>query len=339
MTGKRNRKHWLVGSAGIAPVAALAFAAPQHQTGLLQEAQAVFSPLPTRPAALALTPQESLGRALFWDTRLSANGKIACASCHAARDGGADRRPFSLDARGKNTTRNSQTIFNAMLQPMLRWTGDRKDGAHQAERSLTGSLGFTKADDVLPLLKQYGYEPRFQEAFPTEEISLTPQHYARAIQSYETTLLTPAPFDRYLSGQERALTSQQKAGLQLFLKTGCASCHKGVLLGGNSLAKFTGIEGPDSGLFESSKKDEDKHIFRVSMLRNIEKTGPYFHDGSVKSLPGAVELMAQAQLGKTLTPAETGAIVAFLRSLTGKTPRHYSAPEGRVSQGRSRKAL
>lgn len=287
--------------------------------------QATFTPL-TAPTTTAPTPLQILGRALFWDTRLSANGKIACASCHLAKDGGADRRPFSLDARGKNTARNSQTVFNAMLQPTLRWTGDRKDGAHQAERSLTGSMGFAKADDVLPLLQQFGYEPHFKAAFPSEAQALTPAHYAKAIAAYEATLITPAPFDRFLTGETTALTQKQKEGLALFQKVGCVSCHKGALLGGESLALFTGADPKDMGIYEATKREEDKYRFRVSMLRNVEKAAPYFHDGSAKTLPEAVGTMAHSQLGVTLTEQEIGQIVAFLKSLTGKTPKHYSKP-------------
>lgn len=275
-----------------------------------------------------------LGRELFWDERISANGKTACASCHATEDGGADRRRFSPDAKGKLTARNSQTVFNATLQPMLRWIGDRKDAAHQAEKSLTGSMGFAKSEDVIPVLKEYGYEAKFRAAFPNLADPVGPVQYARAIAAYEATLRTPAPFDRYLAGDEAALDAEQMRGLELFLSKGCATCHDGPLLGGNRIETFgvaeeywqaTKSEKHDGGLFEATKKEEDKYRFRVSMLRNIAKTGPYFHDGSVESLEEAVEVMGRVQLGEELSTGETNAIVAFLNSLTGSIPENYRA--------------
>src|SRR5213080_1739300 len=118
--------------------------AAQADEPLRREAAALFGQL--KPSTDSSSPQAELGRALFWDTRVSADGKTACASCHPARDWGADRRQFSPDARGALTSRHSPTVFNSMTQPMLRWLGDRKSGADQAEGSLTGSMGFASKD-------------------------------------------------------------------------------------------------------------------------------------------------------------------------------------------------
>jgi len=227
---------------------------------LLEDAKATFGIVSAPKQEELDKPIVELGRHLFWDERLSANGKIACASCHAASSWGADAERFSLDAKGKLTKRNSQTVFNSMLQSHLRWTGDRKSGAHQAEKSLTGSMGFTNADDVIALLKLHGYESRFEDAFPSIPGAMTPANYAKAIESYEATLGTPAPFDRYLNGQADALNEEQKQGLRLFMEVGCADCHSGKLLGGESLETFgvhseywnaTGSDAHDAGLFES----------------------------------------------------------------------------------------
>ncbi len=301
---------------------------------LRDEAKQAFGILKTSPSLDLGAADVTLGRALFWDERLSANGKVACASCH--RDAGADSRPFSLDARGKLTTRNSQTVFNAMLQPALRWVGDRKSGAHQAEKSLTGSLGFAAPEAVTPLLKKLDYESAFKSAFPADADPASPSNYAKALQAYQATLVTPAPLDRYLAGDDAALTPPQKIGLKVFMRVGCADCHKGPLLGGTSLKKFgvksdywsaTRSEKQDAGLFDVSKDEADRYKFRVSMLRNIAKTGPYFHDGSVVELKEAVQVMAQVQLGARLSDANAASIVSFLESLTGDTPAHYSPPK------------
>lgn len=302
---------------------------------LWRRATAAFAPLPAVAAEDLSRADVQLGRALFWDHRLSGNGQVACASCHLAADHGADRRRFSPDARGKTTARNSQTVFNSMLQPMLRWTGDRTSGAHQAEKSLTGSLGFAKAEDVVPLLREHGYEARFRAAFAEDAEAVSPQNYAKALAAYQATLRTPAPFDRYLGGAKDALDERQRRGLDRFLEIGCADCHGGALLGGRTLRTFgverpyweaTGSERRDAGLFESTKKEEDRYVFRVSSLRNVAKTGPWFHDGSVADLEQAISVMASVQLGEELPAADVAAIAAFLESLTGEVPSQYAPP-------------
>jgi cytochrome c peroxidase len=311
------------------------FGVANADEALRREATALFGQL--KASTEAPSPQVELGRALFWDTRLSADGKTACASCHPARDWGADRRRFSPDARGALTSRHSPTIFNSVSQPMLRWLGDRKNAADQAESSITGSMGFASKDAGVAKLAELEYMPNFRAAFPQDAQPLSSANYARALASYEATLTTPAPFDRFLAGDDSALTEPQKAGLKTFVSTGCAGCHNGVNLGGATLQKFgltkdywleTGSEKPDPGRFALTKKEEDRYVFRVPMLRNVAKTAPYFHDGSVERLDRAVRVMASVQLGRTLDDAAVTSIVSFLESLTGDVPSNY-APPGR----------
>jgi cytochrome c peroxidase len=193
-------------------------------------------------------------------------------------------------------------------------------------------MGFSAAEDVVPLLKQFGYEAAFKKTFPKDDIPLSPANYASAIQAYEETLVTPSAFDRFLKGDDDALSVVQKDGLELFIRVGCADCHNGPLLGGNSIQKFgihkayasaTKSERHDEGVFETSKNESDRDHFRVSMLRNIAKTGPYFHDGSVEELQSAIRIMAEVQLDKQLTELEVKSVVSFLGSLTGHLPSNY----------------
>jgi cytochrome c peroxidase len=302
---------------------------------LRREAGALFGQV--KASTGVSSPQAELGRALFWDTRASLDGKTACASCHPARDWGADRRRYSPDARGALTSRHSPTIFNSMTQPTLRWLGDRKSGADQAESSLTGSMGFATKEAGIAKLSELEYLMRFRAAYPEDAEPLSPANYARALASYQATLTTPAPFDRFLGGDDGALTERQKAGLKTFVSTGCAGCHSGVNLGGTMLQKFgltrdywleTGSDKPDVGRFAVTRKEEDRYVFRVPMLRNVAKTAPYFHDGSVERLDTAVRIMAKVQLGRTLDDAAVTSIVSFLESLTGEVPSNY-APPGR----------
>lgn len=276
-----------------------------------------------------------LGRALFWDTRVSRDGKTACASCHLPEQWGAYPQRFPIDARGLPTTRRSPTIFNSMIQASLRWLGDRKTGAEQAEGSITGSLGFDSKEVALAKLKELQYLPPFRQAYPNDPEPLSLANYGRALAAYQATLVTPAAFDRFLGGDDSALSERQKKGLRTFVSTGCAGCHTGALFGGTSLQRFglvkdywleTGSDKPDVGRFAITKKEEDRYVFRVPMLRNVAKTAPYFHDGSVATLDRAVRVMALVQLGRTLDEAAAGDIVAFLESLTGEVPAHYAPP-------------
>jgi cytochrome c peroxidase len=312
---------------------AIGMSGARADEALRREAAALFGTLKA-PAASA-SPQAQLGRELFWDTRASADGKTACASCHPARDWGADRRRFSPDARGALTSRHSPTVFNSMNQPTLRWLGDRKSGADQAEGSLTGSLGFASKEAGMAKLAELGYPEKFRTAFAGEADALTSGNYGRALEAYQATLVTPAAFDRFLAGDDRALDERQKAGLRRFIATGCAGCHNGVNIGGNTFQKFgltkdywleTGAEKPDVGRFAMTKKEEDRYVFRVPMLRNVAKTAPYFHDGSVERLDRAVRVMATLQLGRTLDDAAVAEIVSFLEALTGDVPANYAPP-------------
>jgi cytochrome c peroxidase len=314
-------------------VAALGAGVAQADEQLRREGLAVFGRIQAPLAAQ--TPEAELGRALFWDERISADGKTSCGSCHFARDWGADRRRFSPDARGALTSRHSPTVFNSMGQPGLRWLSDRKTGAIQAEGSLTGSLGFASKEASLEALRKFDYAAAFRRAYPQDTEPMTTTNYGRAVEAYQATLVTPAAFDRFLGGDDGALDARQKAGMRAFMANGCSGCHSGSLLGGASLQRFglvkeywteTGSAKVDLGRFSASKKEEDKYVFRVPMLRNVAKTAPYFHDGSVESLDKAVRVMASVQLGRTLDDATAGSIVAFLESLSGEVPANYAPP-------------
>lgn len=329
-------RFWLAATALITTACTSASTDATSNAALLRDAKTFFAPLSEAPDPRS--PIAELGRALYWDERLSADGRTSCASCHEARDWGADRRRFSVDAKGALTSRHSQTTFNSMTQPTLRWAGDRKDGAEQAEGSLTGSLGFASKEAALQKLNDTGYRVRFGTVFAGDATPLSTRNYGLAVAAYEATLVTPAPFDRFLQGNPRALSARQKAGLRAFIDTGCAACHNGANLGGHAYQRFgvtkpywlaTGSEKQDPGRFSFTRREEDRYVFRVPMLRNIVRTAPYFHDGSVAKLDEAVRIMADLQLGRALDAATVAGIVAFLESLTGDVPANY-APPGKV---------
>ncbi|USI26460.1 cytochrome-c peroxidase [Alteromonas macleodii] len=302
---------------------------------LRDTANRLFGVIQAPEEALLESEKVKLGQHLFWDERVSVNGKVACSSCHKAEDWSSDKREYSPDANNMMTSRHSQPIFNAVGQIGLRWVADRRDAQTQAQGSLTGSLGFSNHDEVVAKLKELDYEEWFKKAFPDSSTPTSVENYGQAIAAYESTLKTPSAFDRYLQGDDSALTVSQKNGLDLFVSTGCASCHNGLRLGGEMMQKFgvfgnyweyTGSKTIDKGKSVKTGKLADEYVFRVPILRNIVKTAPYFHDGSVSELPEAVRIMAEVQLNKSLSEREIAEIIEFLDSLTGKIPQNYTSP-------------
>jgi cytochrome c peroxidase len=319
-------------AAGLA-TAALAAGA---DSSLLADAKRVFQPLPAAPSGA--NAQAELGRRLFFETRVSADGNVSCSHCHLPEQQGADGLPKSFGVFGKLNPRNAPTIFNAALQFKAHWRGDRETIEEQAEKSPTGAVSFGNPDfaTVIAKLKSIpGYSELFAKAFPGEADPVTQKNWGKAIGVFERTLPQPTRFDAFLKGDASALTPTEQAGLRKFIDVGCAGCHDGVGLGGTSYAKFgvvadywkeTGVETPDKGRADVTKSDADLYVFKVPSLRNVAKTGPYFHDGSVADLPRAVRVMGKTQLGVDLADKDVQAITAFLGSLTQAVPSNYAAP-------------
>jgi cytochrome c peroxidase len=209
------------------------------------------------------------------------------------------------------------------------------DVEDQAVKALVGppSFGEPNFEAAMSKIKAIpGYVELFRKAFPGEADPVAPKNWGKAIGAYERTLVTPAPFDAYLKGNIDALDPVARAGLRKFVETGCTACHNGVDVGGGMLQKFglvedywkeTGSKGIDKGRFDVSNNAADTYFFKVPSLRNVAKTPPYFHDGSVATLPEAVRVMAKVQLGKTLSERDVDEIVAFLGSLTGRLPENF----------------
>ena len=171
------------------------------------------------------------------------------------------------------------------------------------------------------------YVDLFKKAFPDAKAPVTYDHLARAIGAFERKLMTPSRWDALLNGNASALTTDETVGLRTFLATGCQACHTGALLGGTSYQKLGAVKTypgiTDAGRYKVTKNESDRFVFKVPSLRNVEKTGPYYHDGKVASLEQAVREMAEYQLGKTLKPEEVRQIVAFLKVLTGRVDADY----------------
>lgn len=320
--------------------ATLAFSAnAADDAGLLKQAQQLFKPLPkdAATAEFPITPERvALGRALFFDPRISLDGTVSCSRCHLSALYGTDGLPKAIGVLARANPRNAPTILNAALEFVAHWRGDRKNVEDQAKQALIGPPSFGNPDYAVAMARIEGiagYSPMFQKAFPGEKNPITPDNWAKAIGAYERTLLTPSPFDAYLKGNVRALSPGARAGLATFIATGCTTCHNGVGVGGGMYQKFglledywkaTGSREPDKGRFDVTKDPADMYVFKVPSLRNVAMTPPYFHDGSVATLPEAVRVMARVQLAKTLTDREVEQIVTFLNSLTGALPKEFA---------------
>jgi cytochrome c peroxidase len=226
-------------------------------------------------------------------------------------------------------------VFNAAVQFVQHWRGDRTSVEDHAVKALIappayGNPNFASAMAKLRAIP--AYTPLFAQAFPRDQDPITPDNWGKAIGAYVRTLVTPAPFDAFLQGDERALTTAAQTGLRTFIQVGCATCHNGVGIGGAMYQKFgvtedywraTGSTTVDKGRFDVTQDPTDLYVFKVASLRNVAMTPPYFHDGSVATLPEAVRIMARVQLGRTLTDGEVTDIVAFLGSLTGAVPADF----------------
>lgn len=319
----------------LASVAALPFATiAQADDDLRAAALDMFAPLPSTIPSVKdnpITPAKiDLGKALFFDPRMSASGVFSCNSCHNLATGGDDNMETSIGHAWQRGPRNSPTVLNAVFNEAQFWDGRAADLAAQAKGPVQAGVEMANTPEnvVATLNSMPTYQDWFKASFPDEADPVTFDNFAKAIEAYEATLITPAPFDAFLNGDDAALTDVQKAGLQVFMDKGCASCHNGINLGGNGYYPFGLIEKPgadilpegDKGRFIVTETADDEYVFRAAPLRNINQTAPYFHSGKVWSLEVAVAIMGTSQLGEELNAEEVTQIVAFLDSLTGKVP-------------------
>ena len=320
-----------------------AVSAPQNSAdisaedkALLERAQATFKPLPDLAEMQKVRPfteeQVKLGQQLWYENRLSKGNTVSCNSCHNLATAGVDNMPTSAGHKSQFGARNSPTALNAALLGSQFWDGRAADVEEQAGGPLLNPVEMANATEADAAAKIAGipeYQEKFKAAFP-EDGAVSLKNIATALGAFERTLLTPTRWDDYLKGNVSALNEQERKGVRAFMDNGCIACHNGVNLGGTMFQKFGLVDGPywkhiddpkhDKGRADVTKKAEDEFFFRVPGLRNVERTYPYFHNGSVWELDKAVNIMAKAQLGKTLAPEDTENIVAFLKALSGNVP-------------------
>ncbi len=296
---------------------------------------ASFSALPAR-FDTELNPSNeakvTLGRMLFYEPRLSKNHDVSCNSCHDLARYGVDGKRFSTGHRKQLGGRNSPTVYNAGNHIAQFWDGRAETLEEQAKGPVTNpvEMAMPKPELVVETLKSIPeYVALFGKAFPQEKDPVNFDNAAKAIGVFERGLVTPSRFDKYLRGDLNALTAKEKEGLKTFVNTGCPTCHNGSAVGGSSFQRLGLVEPypdeSDLGRVGITKDEADRMKFRVPSLRNVEKTGPYFHNGKLTKLDEVVRTMGRHQLGKKLGAKEVGQIVTFLKSLSGDLPTEYIA--------------
>ncbi len=269
-----------------------------------------------------ITPERvALGKQLFFDTRLSLDGKISCHTCHLLDAGGVDGIPTSIGHRGTQNPHhiNAPTVYNAVFFERQFWDGRSPDLEAQAQGPMQdkAEMAITKEEASKRINAIPAYVSSFKKAY-SDDVKVTFETIANTIGIYERTLVTPSRYDDFLNGQEDALTKEEKEGLKLFMETGCTACHVGIALGGK-MQPFdlsSDFKYNDVGDFKGDKDG----LIKAPTLRNISLTAPYFHNGTVNDLATAVKTMGEVQLLVDISDVDADKIVTFLKTLDGRKP-------------------
>jgi len=288
-----------------------------------------------------------LGRFLYFDNRLSQDSSVSCASCHAPEKAFTDAAPVSTGIGGQKGGRSAPTVINRAYSTLQFWDGRAASLEDQAKGPIANPIEMTSektadaahAAVVKRLRGVPGYVKLFEKAFGTKETTI--DHVAQAIATFERTVLSGnAPYDRYQNGDKKAMSESQVRGLDVFFnKAACDSCHLGFNFTDGSYVNIgIGMDKPkpDLGRFVVSKKDEDQGAFKTPTLREIEHTGPYMHDGSLKTLEDVVghydkggiknPHLDQRMKPLKLSAQEKSDLVAFLKALSGEGWQDIKAP-------------
>lgn len=287
-----------------------------------------FEPLPALPpipADNSLTKEKiELGKMLFFEPRISASGVISCATCHNPALGWTDRIPLATGHDGQVGRRNTPTVLNSGFFEAQFWDGREPDLEGQALGPIQDDVEMAMdLDHAIARLEDFEeYQDAFAAAFPRKEEPISEEGIAQALASFQRTLNTPnSPFDRFLRGDDDAMTEAQKRGMASFVDNGCVACHGGPALTDSRFHRFELPEAAtDMGRYEVTGDEADKYAFKTPTLRNVAVTYPYFHNGSVEDLTEAIQIMAREMLGTELDDDEADDLTQFLHALTGEMP-------------------
>ncbi|MCL4874895.1 cytochrome-c peroxidase [bacterium] len=280
--------------------------------------------VPPIPADNTMTPEKvELGKMLFFDPRLSSTGAVSCASCHNPAFAFTDRLPLALGHKHQAGPRNTPTVLNSAFLTSQFWDGRAATLEEQALGPVQAAVEMNETlENMVRKLKAIpAYAERFKQVFGGKD-PVTPENTAKAMAAFERTLITTnSPFDRFLMGDEGAISADAKKGWELFRNKGCTACHNGPNFTNGGFFRIQVPGSTDLGRFEVTGNEDDKYKFRVQTLRNVALTYPYFNNGSVASLSDAVKIMSREMLGVQATDKEAALITEFLKTLTGEMPR------------------
>ena len=294
-----------------------------------------MEPIKAIPEAVEVDAEKvALGRALFHETLLSKDDTVSCASCHDLSEGGDDGRRVSLGIEGKEGVINSPTVFNVGFNFKQFWDGRANTLEAQIDDPVQSpsEMGSLWPEVVAKLNAHESYPGRFNALYPD---GIKRKTVKNALAEFMRSLVTPnGRFDRWLGGEEAALSAHERHGYALFKSYGCVSCHQGVNVGGNMFQVFGvineyfkrrgNITEADMGRYNVTGNAADRHAFKVPSLRMAALTAPYLHDGSAATLREAVDAMFEFQLGREAPDEDKEAIVAFIRTLAGPIAKELS---------------
>jgi len=290
-----------------------------------------FEPIPSIAPIPADNTQTAvkveLGKMLFFEPRISASGVISCATCHNPALGFADRIPLAVGHLGQVGERNTPTVLNAAFLDAQFWDGRAATLEEQALGPIEAGVEMAMPlDEAVQRLKEFDvYEEMFNTVFGGDD-PINADNVANALASFQRTLITPnSPLDRYLAGDEQALSDQQKRGMRSFVDRGCVACHRGPALSDSMFHRIQVPGSTDLGRNLVTGEERDRHAFRTPTLRNVAVTYPYFNNGQVASLDEAIQVMAREMLNLELEEDEVADMVAFMHALTGDMPK-FSFP-------------
>lgn len=264
----------------------------------------------------------ALGKQLFFEPRISKSGLISCNTCHNLGAGGVDGIPAAVGHKWTVNPHhlNSPTVYNAVFFESQFWDGRNLDLEKQAQGPILAGpeMASTKSHVVNTIKSMPEYVKAFKLAYG-KKVTINYETITDTIATFERTLVTPAPYDAYLNGNNKALSKKQKEGLKTFIDKGCASCHSGIALGGSmqSFELTAKYKYASIGDFKGDKNG----LVKVPTLRNITETAPYFHNGAVATLKEAIIEMGRIQLGLKTTDKEASSIELFFQALKGKKPK------------------
>lgn len=296
-------------------------------------------PIPPKEAFSANPAKQALGFELYHDARLSSNGTVSCSSCHFGMMGGADGQRVSPGVGGLLGTRNSPTVFNSAFNFRQFWDGRAFDLDAQALAPITNPAEM--AHDLKTVVQQLSAIPHYADQFSAIYTDgLTEANLGNAIAQHSRDMTRDdSRFNQHLSTGAATLSEQELRGWQRFDDVGCASCHNGINLGGNSYQKLSNVGANsnaaimaslDTGLFARTERENDRQVFKVPSLNNVALTAPYFHDGSVPTLDVAVRQMGQFHSGRGLSDDDVDDIVSFLNSLNSEFLEGMSSSTGNM---------